>query len=148
MPIWGPPSRGSSPSNPARNRSPGKPTTVDAAAPLQLRNLTPDAGAGLRDAESVVSPDGKTIYSSFAKPLARADSRSVLVAIDVASGTRTVLLDTEGMSYFPGPVSPDNRTLVVLSESDTTPEAAPQVKLHLLDVSGPASQLQRPAKPR
>ena len=43
------------------------------------------------------------------------------------------------MSYFPGPVSPDNRTLVVLSESDTTPAAAPQVKLHLLDVAGAAA---------
>ena len=105
---------------PGEEREPGKPTTVDAAAPLQLRNLTPDAGAGLRDAESVVSPDGKIIYSSFAKPLARADSRSVLVAIDVASGTRTVLLDTEGMSYFPGPVSPDNRSLVVSLSLSTT----------------------------
>lgn len=123
---------------PGEEKEPGRPTTVDAAAPLKLRNLTPDAGAGLRDAESVLSPDGKTIYSSYAKPLAHANSRSVLVAIDVASGTRSVLLDTEGMSYFPGPVSPDNRTLVVVSESDTTPEEAPQVKLHLLDVSRPA----------
>ncbi len=117
----------------------GKPTTVDAAPPLKLRNLTPDAGSRLRDAESVVSPDGTMIYSSFAKPLANADSRSVLVAIDVATGTRTVLLDTEGQSYFPGPVSPDGRSLVVVSESDTTPLAAPQVKLHLLDVAGPAT---------
>lgn len=116
----------------------GKPTTVDAAPPLKLRNLTPDAGTRLRDAESVVSPDGTMIYSSFVKPLANADSRSVLVAIDVATGTRTVLLDTEGLSYFPGPVSPDGRSLVVLSESDTTPLEAPQVKLHLLDVTGPA----------
>jgi dipeptidyl aminopeptidase/acylaminoacyl peptidase len=123
---------------PGEEQEPGKPATVDAAAPLKLRNLTPDAGSGLRDAEAVVSPDGKTIYSSFDKPLARADSRSTLVAIDVATGTRKVLLDTEGMSYFPGPVSPDNRTLVVLSETDTTPEAAPQVKLHLLDVTGGA----------
>lgn len=123
---------------PGEEQEPGKPATVDAAAPLKLRNLTPDAGSGLRDAEAVVSPDGKTIYSSFNKPLARANSRSILVAIDVATGTRKVLLDTEGMSYFPGPVSPDNRTLVVLSESDTTPEAAPQVKLHLLDVTGGA----------
>ncbi|WP_026539498.1 S9 family peptidase [Arthrobacter sp. 9MFCol3.1] len=114
----------------------GKPATVDAAAPLKLRNLTPDAGTRLRDAESVLSPDGRTIYSSFAKPLANADSRSVLVAIDVATGTRTVLLDTEGLSYFPGPVSPDGRSLVVVSESDTTPLAAPQVKLDLLDVAG------------
>ncbi|CAI3790997.1 S9 family peptidase [Pseudarthrobacter sp. MM222] len=120
--------------DPGEEKDPGKPSTVDAAAPRKLRNLTPDAGNGLRDATSVVSPDGKTIYSSFTKPLAGADSRSVLVAVDVASGTRAVLLDTEGMSYFPGPVSPDNRTLVVLSESDTTPAAAPQVKLHLLAV--------------
>jgi dipeptidyl aminopeptidase/acylaminoacyl peptidase len=123
---------------PGEEPEPGKPATVDAAAPLKLRNLTPDAGSGLRDADAVVSPDGKTIYSSFSKPLSRANSRSVLVAIDVATGTRKVLLDTEGMSYFPGPVSPDNRTLVVLSESDTTPEEAPQVKLHLLDVTSGA----------
>lgn len=126
---------------PGEEKDPGKPATVDAAAPRTLRNLTPDAGNGLRDATSVVSPDGKTVYSSFNKPLANADARSVLVAIDVASGTRTVLLDTEGMSYFPGPVSPDNRTLVVLSESDTTPTAAPQVKLHLLNVAGPALEV-------
>ena len=116
----------------------GKPATVDAAPPLKLRSLTPDAGNRLRDAQTVISPDGRTIYSSFTKPLANADSRSVLVAIDVATGTRTVLLDTDGMHYYPGPVSPDNRSLVVVSESDTTPFAAPQIKLHLLDVAVPA----------
>ncbi len=115
-------------------KEPGKPATVDAAAPLKLRNLTPDAAGLLRDSDSVVSPDGKTIYTSFNKPLAKADSRSVLVAIDVATATHKVLLDHEGMSYFAGPVSPDNRTLVVMSESDSTPHQAPQVKLHLLDV--------------
>lgn len=114
----------------------GKPTTVEAAPPLTLRNLTPDAGARLREAQSVLSPDGRTIYTSFAKPLPKADVRSILVAVDVASGTQKVLLDQPGMSYFPGPVSPDGTTLVVLSESDTTPLEAPQVKLHLLDVSG------------
>ncbi|MHA7223993.1 prolyl oligopeptidase family serine peptidase [Arthrobacter sp. RHLT1-20] len=125
---------------PGGEQEPGRPATVDAAAPATLRNLTPDAGNGLRDADPVVSPDGKTIYSSFNKPLANANSRSVLVAIDAATGTRKVLLDTEGLSYFPGPVSPDNRTLVVLSESDTTPFAAPQVRLHLLDVSDAAAE--------
>ncbi|HSN34943.1 MAG TPA: prolyl oligopeptidase family serine peptidase, partial [Arthrobacter sp.] len=34
---------------------------------------------------------------------------------------------------------PDNRTLVVVSETDTTPEQAPQLRLHLLDVTGSAS---------
>ncbi|TLM88072.1 prolyl oligopeptidase family serine peptidase [Pseudarthrobacter sp. NamE5] len=131
---------------PGKERQPGKPSTVDAAAPLVLRNLTPDAGPRLREAETVVSPDGKTIYTSYTRPLAKADSRSVLVALNVASGDTRVLLDSERMSYFPGPVSPDGNTLVVLSESDTTPHQAPQVKLHLLDVSQEsvgADQLQR-----
>ncbi|MFJ6453289.1 prolyl oligopeptidase family serine peptidase [Paenarthrobacter sp. NPDC091669] len=116
-------------------QEPGKPSTVDAAAPLKLRNLTPGVGGSLRESKTVVSPDGKTIYTSMTKALAKADSREVLAAIDVATGNVKVLLDHEGMSYFPGPVSPDNGTLVVESESDTTPTQAPQVKLHLLNVA-------------
>jgi dipeptidyl aminopeptidase/acylaminoacyl peptidase len=119
---------------PGPDKEPGKPGTVDSAAPLKLRNLTPDAGSRLREAEAVVSPDGKTIYTSLIKPLPKADLRSVLVAVDVATGIQKVLLDQEGMSYFPGPVSPDGRTLAVLSESDTTPQEAPYLRLHLLDV--------------
>lgn len=115
---------------------PGKPATIDAGPPVRLRNLTPAVGGSLREAKTVVSPDGKTIYTSLTKALAKADSREVLAAVDVATGTVKVLLDHEGMSYFPGPVSPDNRTLVVQSESDTTPTQAPEVKLHLLAVSG------------
>jgi dipeptidyl aminopeptidase/acylaminoacyl peptidase len=121
---------------PGRQNEPGKPTTIDAQPPVELRNLTPGVGGSLREAQTVVSPDGKTIYTSLSKALAKADSREVLAAVDVATGAVKVLLDREGMSYFPGPVSPDNRTLVVQSESDTTPTQAPQVKLHLLDVSG------------
>ncbi|MFK0003005.1 alpha/beta fold hydrolase [Paenarthrobacter sp. NPDC090522] len=115
---------------------PGRPATVDAEPPVSLRNLTPGVGGSLREAKTVVSPDGKTIYTSLSKALAKADSREVLAAVDVATGAVKVLLDHEGMSYFPGPVSPDNRTLVVQSESDTAPTQAPLVKLHLLDVSG------------
>jgi dipeptidyl aminopeptidase/acylaminoacyl peptidase len=125
---------------PGKDKEPGRPATVDAAAPLALRNLTPDAGPRLREAESLVSPDGRTIYTSHTKPLAKADSRSILVAVDVASGATKVLVDHEGMSYFPGLVSPDGNTLVVVSESDSTPHQAPEVKLHLLDVSQGAEQ--------
>ena len=111
-----------------------KPSTVDWMPPLRLRKLMPDVGPGLRETAAVLSPDGRTVYASVVKPLAKADSRRILVAIDVPSGTSTVLLDREGMSYFPGPVSPDNKVLAVFSESDTTPAQAPEVKLHLLDV--------------
>lgn len=129
---------------PGEDTEPGRPATVDASPPLKLRNLTPDAGPRLREAEPAVSPDGRTIYTSYTKPLAKADSRSILMAVDVATGGQKVLLDQEGMSYFPDPVSPDGKTLVVLSESDTTPHRAPQVKLHLLDVSGEMSRAAAP----
>ncbi|WP_175417098.1 prolyl oligopeptidase family serine peptidase [Arthrobacter sp. 24S4-2] len=131
---------------PGEEKEPGKPATVDAAAPLELRNLTADAAGLLRNADSVVSPDGKTVYTSFNKPLAKADSRSVLVAVDVATATHQILLDREGVSYFAGPVSPDNRRLVVMSETDTTPHQAPQVGLQLLDLTGegPAESRLRP----
>lgn len=126
---------------PGAEPEPGKPATVDAVPPVKLRNLTPDAANGLREADTVVSPDGKTLYSSFTKPLANADSRTTLVAVDVATGNRRVLLDSVGVNYFPGPVSPDGRTLAVLSETDTTPEQAPVVALHLLDVSSHGGEL-------
>ncbi len=112
-----------------------KPATVDSAVPLTLRNLTPEAGARFRETHPVISPDGQTIYASRTKPLAKAESRSVLVSIDVATGVEHVLVDQPGMSWSAGPVSPDNNTLVLVSESDTTPQQAPHVQLHLLDVS-------------
>ncbi|MEV7607674.1 S9 family peptidase [Paenarthrobacter sp. NPDC089322] len=121
---------------PGETEEPGKPSTIDTQPPLKLRNLTTGVGGSLREAKTVVSPDGRTIYTCLTKALAKADSREVLAAVDVATGAVKILLDHEGMSYFPGPVSPDNRTLVVESESDTTPTRAPQVKLHLLNVSG------------
>ncbi|WP_120519550.1 S9 family peptidase [Arthrobacter celericrescens] len=129
------------------DEGPGKPATVDAVPGLNLRNLTPDAGGRLRETEAVVSPDGTTIYTSLQKPLAKADSRYVLAAVDVATGNLKVILDRDGMSYFPGPVSPDGRTLAVVSESDSTPLQAPEVRLHLLDVGSGAGGGLEPLAP-
>ncbi|BCT74488.1 peptidase S9 [Sinomonas cyclohexanicum] len=113
---------------------PGKPRTVDEAPALELSNLTPDIGAGLRFADTFASPDGRTLYTSVAKPLARGDLRSEVVAIDVASGTRRTLLSEDRMDYIPGPVSPDGRTVAVVVEPHTTPTSAYRSELHLLDV--------------
>ena len=91
---------------PGDDKEPGKPATVDAAPPLQLRNLTPDAGPRLREAETVVSPDGRTIYTSYTRPLAKADSRSVLVAVDVATGKPEGAPGRGGHELLPGPCQP------------------------------------------
>ncbi|GAB3269090.1 S9 family peptidase [Sinomonas notoginsengisoli] len=119
----------------------GKPSTVDEAPALELRNLTPDIGAGLRFGDAFASPDGRTLYASVAKHLAKGDLRSELVAIDVASGTRRTILSEERMDYLPGPVSPDGRTVAVVVEPHTTPTSAYRSELHLLDVE--TGQLRR-----
>lgn len=54
---------------PGEQDEPGKPSTVDAQPPVELRNLTPGVGASLREAQTVVSPDGKTIYTGLTKAL-------------------------------------------------------------------------------
>jgi dipeptidyl aminopeptidase/acylaminoacyl peptidase len=113
---------------------PGKPHTVDEGPALELRSLTPDIGAALRFGETHASPDGRTLYASVAKPLAKGDLRSELVAVDVASGTRRTLLSEDRMDYTPGPVSPDGRRVAVVVEPHTTPTSAYRSELHLLDV--------------
>lgn len=120
---------------------PGKPATVDAEPALELRNLTADIGPALRFGEAHASPDGRTLYASVSKPLAKGDLRSELVAIDVASGTRRTLLSEDRMDYTAGPVSPDGRTVAVVVEPHTTPTSAYRCELHLLDVE--TGQLRR-----
>ena len=120
---------------PGEDAEAGKPATVDAAAPLKLRNLTPDAGPRLRDAESVVSPDGKTIYSSYTKPLAKADSRSVLVAVDVASGSLQGAAGHGRHELLPGPGQPGRPDAWWWSAKATPPRSGPA------DQAAPARRL-------
>ncbi|MDQ4492256.1 prolyl oligopeptidase family serine peptidase [Sinomonas sp. ASV486] len=120
---------------------PGKPSTVDEGPSLELRNLTLDIGAGLRFGEAHASPDGRTLYTSVARALAKGDLRSELAAVDVASGTVRILLSEDRMDYLAGPVSPDGRTVAVVVEPHTTPTSAYRSELHLLDVS--TGQLRR-----
>ena len=119
----------------SKEAEPGKPSTVDEGPSLELRNLTPDVGAGLRFGEAHVSPDGATLYAGILKPLPKADLRDELVAIDVASGSRRTLLAEDGKDFFPGPVSPDGRTLAVVVEPHTTPTESFRSELYLLDVA-------------
>lgn len=123
---------------------PGRPSTVDEAPALELRNLTVGIGPGLRFGETHVSADGTTLYAGVLTSLAKADQRSELVAIDAASGTRRTLLAEDRKDFFPGPASPDGRTLAVVVEPHTTPTESYRSELHLLDL---ASGELRPAAP-
>ncbi|WP_026553168.1 prolyl oligopeptidase family serine peptidase [Arthrobacter sp. H20] len=114
----------------------GRRPTVDAETPLQLRDITGGAGATLRNATAVISPDGSVVVTSLSIPMGRGDGRSVLARIDVATGQRTVLLDDPGYDLSPGPISPDGSTLVVHLSRRTTAEITPQQTVALLSVAG------------
>lgn len=117
--------------------SPGEPLrTVDAADRPKLRNLTHTAGASLRNAQQVISPDGSVVVTSVSIPVGRGDRRSILARINVATGERSVLLDDPGYDLSPGPISPDGGTLVVHRARRTTAEVAPQQTLGLLPLTG------------
>lgn len=119
----------------AAGADPGLPGTIDAEPALALRNITPGAGAALLETGAALSPDGRTLLTGFRKPLARGDQRSVLAAVDTATGARRILLESEDAEYQPGPVSPDNSRAVVVRELISGPDRIPDVALGLVSLS-------------
>jgi dipeptidyl aminopeptidase/acylaminoacyl peptidase len=112
----------------------------EAGAPaprLALGDLTPRPGVGLRHQDAVLSPDGRTLVTSWTRPGARGALRQVLVAVDVATGARRTLVDDPTADAGSPVVSPDSRRVAYLRETVSTPTAAPQVQLWVLDLDAP-----------
>lgn len=113
-----------------------EPAAVDYQSPALLRDITPEAGVALRNAQQVISPDGSLVVTSLSIPVGRGDRRSVLARIEVATGQREVILDDPAYDFSPGPISPDGTTLVVHRARRTTARISPQQTLGLLPVTG------------
>lgn len=109
---------------------------TDSDDALELRDLTPDVGAGLVEAGQDLSADGGTIVSSLNLPQARGAVRSVLVSIDVATGDRTTIVDDPDAEVAGARISPDGTQIAYLRESISTPEQAPEITLWLAAIDG------------
>lgn len=103
---------------------------------LDLRDLTPEAGPALHETSADVTPDGATVVTSWVRPLARGALRSVLVAIDTATGERRTLVDDEAADVSSPVVSPDGAWVVFTRETISTPYLAPRVTLALVPLTG------------
>ena len=103
---------------------------------LDLRDVTPDAGPALREAHADLSPDGATLVTSWSRPQERAVLRSVLVAVDVATGERRVLVDDPGADLGSPVVSPDGTWVAYERETIASPERAPRVRLAVVPLAG------------
>src|SRR5262249_51213932 len=70
-----------------------------AANPARLRDLTPEPGRALDGEPFELTPDGTSVITGWWQWEPAGESRCELVAIDVASGKRRVLLSVPGYDF-------------------------------------------------
>jgi len=104
---------------------PGRVTFVD---------LTPQPGRALDEPAFQVSPDGRTVVTSW-EVTERGGRRRALATVDVLSGEHRLLLDDPDVEYASGTFSPDGLRLAVLMELRSTADQPPQVRLGVLDLA-------------
>ena len=105
---------------------------------VELVDVTPGARAALVEQHGDLTPDGRTVVTTWAVPGRAADLRTQLVAIDVATGERRVLVADQGFDVLHPVVSPDGRWVVFARETVSTPQHAPRVDLAVVPVDGGA----------
>jgi dipeptidyl aminopeptidase/acylaminoacyl peptidase len=105
---------------------------VDGAA-VAPENLTPDAGVAVHDADFALTPDGRTLVTTWLRSLGGVAHEVELVAID-AGGCRR--LAPAGSDYHAPAVSPDGRRVAAVRVRRGIPELAPDQTLWLQDLDG------------
>ncbi|WP_252375105.1 MULTISPECIES: S9 family peptidase [unclassified Nonomuraea] len=101
-----------------------------------VRDLTPDAGEALRECGFELTPDGATVVVTWRTYLPKGEWRTDLVAIDVATGERRVLL-SEDRHDFTGPlaISPDGRRVACSRERFTGLDVSARSELWIADLA-------------
>ncbi|MCQ4125563.1 S9 family peptidase [Rhodococcus erythropolis] len=106
---------------------------TDSKESVELRDITPTAGAALRETSTTISDDGLFVVTTWAVGAASAARRSTLVRIDTVTGDRTTLVDEADADVYNPVLSPDGTKLAFIRETLTTPESAPRMTLQLYD---------------
>lgn len=106
---------------------------TDSKDSVELRDITPTAGAALRETSTTISDDGLFVVTTWAVGAASAARRSTLVRIDTVTGDRTILVDEADADVYNPVLSPDGTKLAFIRETLTTPESAPRMTLQLYD---------------
>lgn len=102
--------------------------------PDALVDLTPSPGRSLDSASYDLS--GDTVVTTWQVAEPRGERHQSLVAIDVETGVRRVLLDDDGFEHAEPRVSPDGTQVVVIRESRTTPTQPPRMELVVVPLAG------------
>ncbi|SCC46016.1 Dipeptidyl aminopeptidase/acylaminoacyl peptidase [Rhodococcus qingshengii] len=106
---------------------------TDSKESVELRDITPTAGAALRETSTTISDDGLFVVTTWTVGDASAARRSTLVRIDTVTGDRVRLVDEADADVYNPVLSPDGTKLAFIRETLTTPESAPRMTLQLYD---------------
>ncbi|MGM5067062.1 prolyl oligopeptidase family serine peptidase [Rhodococcus qingshengii] len=106
---------------------------TDSKESVELRDITPTAGAALRETSTTISDDGLFVVTTWTVGDASAARRSTLVRIDTVTGDRVTLVDEADADVYNPVLSPDGTKLAFIRETLTTPETAPRMTLQLYD---------------
>src|SRR5699024_1473075 len=89
----------------------------------ELTDLTPGIGTvALTSASADLSPDARTVATSWTRRVTGGETRSDLVLLDAASGERTALLTADDEVQYSSPsFSPDGTRLVYLRSTLSSP---------------------------
>ena len=87
---------------------------VDDDAP---RDLTPDAGMELNDADCTISADGRTVAATWWTRRPRGAVRPEVVLVDVASGDRRVLAGGDDREHEQPRIAPDGSRVALMSST-------------------------------
>jgi dipeptidyl aminopeptidase/acylaminoacyl peptidase len=114
---------------------------------LAWTDLAPDAGPALEEADHDVTPDGRTVVTTWRVAEPRGEKRRVLVALGTTGpGPPRVLLDDPGHTVDgPVAVSPDGRWVACIRERRTTATRPPQRRCVLVPLDGGAPREVAPA---
>ncbi|MEU4363373.1 prolyl oligopeptidase family serine peptidase [Promicromonospora sp. NPDC023987] len=104
---------------------------------LDLRDLT-GAGRHLEEHSADLSADGTTLVATWAVPDPGAAVRTTLVVVDTATGDRRVLVDDPDADAGGPRISPDGAWVAYVTESISSPDEAPVVRLALVPTDGSA----------
>lgn len=110
---------------------------------VELRQVT-GAGRQLEEHEADLTPDGATLVTTWGVPDPGAARRVTVVAVDTATGERRTLVDDPDADAFGPAVSPGGRWVAFVSETITTPEQAPEVRLGLVRLADHDGEVAEP----
>jgi dipeptidyl aminopeptidase/acylaminoacyl peptidase len=105
------------------------------------QDLTPGVGPVLEEAGVAITPDGRSVVTSWAVARARGDLVSRLMVVDTATGAQRVLVADDHADLGQPVISPDGTWVAFLHEAHSTPQQAPVVRAGVVPLAGGEHQL-------